>query len=200
LERRGIRTVGQIQALSRGELERKFGDWAETLHRLARGEDTSEVTPLSEAKSLSAETTFATDVKEPAVLKASLYALVERVGRRLRQQALVGRTVVLKIRWPSFQLMTRNRTLPRATNLDETIFSAAWGLAVQNGVPGRPVRLLGAGLHGLESESEAFEPLLFTIHDESPRLLTASLDAIRDKYGEQAVRHARTLYQENREK
>jgi len=193
LHRWGIRTVEQLQMLPLNDLESRFGEWGVALYHLARGEDHSQVTPQRNAKSISAETTFAEDVSDSRHLKSCLYGLVEKIGRRLRRSELVGRTVLLKIRWPNFKLMTRHLTLPFPTNLDEEIFAAAWHLLESNQVLGRKVRLMGVGLKGFERESESMQSWLFTPLDEKRRLLAKTQDRLKDKYGEQTIRHGRTL-------
>jgi len=193
LHRWGLRTVAQLQDLSEKDVQARLGDWGHSLWSLAHGEDTSPVIPDREAKSLSAETTFSRDISDANHLKTALYRLVEQVGRRLRQKGLVGRTVQLKVRWPSFKLMTRHRSLPCPTNLDEDIFTVAWQLAIENTVPGRSVRLLGVGLENLEVETQAMQSWLFAPLEEKRRVLAKTQDRLREKYGDTILQHARAL-------
>ena len=77
-----------------------------------------------EAKSMSRETTFAEDLRDRSLLEATLRYLAERVGRRLRQSGKLARCVTIKLRYADFATITRNRTLPQATDADEVIFGA----------------------------------------------------------------------------
>ena len=63
--------------------------------------------PDREAKSISHETTFESDIKDMQVLRAWLLELTEQVGRRLRRHGLRGRTVQLKALFADFQTITR---------------------------------------------------------------------------------------------
>ena len=58
------------------------------------------------------------DVKQ---LKRVVLSLSEQVGRDLRDEALVARTITLKLRFDDFQTLTRGLTLPLPTDLDDVI-------------------------------------------------------------------------------
>src|SRR5690242_12814402 len=62
LERDGIRMIAQLQRMERGDLMRRYGVMGDRLYRLSRGEDDRPVDPGGDAKSVSAETTFDTDI------------------------------------------------------------------------------------------------------------------------------------------
>jgi DNA polymerase IV len=81
----GIGTIGQLRTLPLAVLTDHFGQSAEHLWRLAQGIDERPVVPDHQAKSISNETTFATDVEDPEVLRAWLLELTEQVARRLRR-------------------------------------------------------------------------------------------------------------------
>ena len=52
----------------------------------------------------------------------------DSVASRLRAAELRGRTVQLKLRYPSFETLTRSRTLGRATDHGPTIWAEATDL------------------------------------------------------------------------
>ena len=52
LERDGIRTIGQLQQMDRGDLMRRYGTMGDRLYRLSRGEDVRRVDPDQDAKSV----------------------------------------------------------------------------------------------------------------------------------------------------
>src|SRR5690606_13715610 len=62
LARDGVKTIGQLQQMERNDLIRRYGVMGDRLFRLSRGEDPRRVEPGSEAKSVSSETTFNTDI------------------------------------------------------------------------------------------------------------------------------------------
>ncbi|MDP1092447.1 hypothetical protein Q6316_29835, partial [Klebsiella pneumoniae] len=62
LARDGIRMISQLQKLERGDLMGRYGVMGDRLYRLSRGQDDRRVEPDHDAKSVSAETTFDTDL------------------------------------------------------------------------------------------------------------------------------------------
>jgi DNA polymerase-4 len=117
LDRLGIRTIGQLRVQAVELLRHHFGKAGDHLWELAHGVDDRPFVPDREAKSISHETTFATDIEDLDVLRAWLLELTEQVARRLRRHQLRGRTVQLKVRFPDFITITRAQTLPAATNV-----------------------------------------------------------------------------------
>ena len=120
LEALGIRRVEQLRRYGPELLEHRFGKWGRELHARARGIDPRPVVPEHEAKSESAETTFARDTRDREFLKTMLLGHAERVGASLRRHGLRGRTVTLKVKFADFRQITRSRTLPEATDSTST--------------------------------------------------------------------------------
>src|SRR5690606_33728692 len=118
----GIRTIGQLQRLDLAELMCRYGTMGERLYRLSRGEDDRRVHADHDAKSVSAETTFDTDLASAADLVSVLRALSEKVSTRLKRSGLAGRTVVLKLKTHDCRIRTRNRQLADPTRLADRIF------------------------------------------------------------------------------
>ena len=79
-------------------VEQLLGLWGTELAGLARGEDLREVESRGAALSYSEENTFREDVADRALLNATLLTHSESVARRLRNDGVRGRTVVLKWR------------------------------------------------------------------------------------------------------
>jgi DNA polymerase IV len=95
---------------------RQFGESGEHFWRLARGIDNRPVVPDRQAKSLSHETTFATDLSDIESLRYRLWELTDQVARRLRRTGRCGRTVQIKVRFSNFRTITRSRTLARPSS------------------------------------------------------------------------------------
>jgi DNA polymerase-4 len=110
-------------------------------------------------KSVSAENTFASDLREPERLYAELARLAGKVARHLEREQLRGRTVTVKLRLADFTTFTRQTTLPTLTRTETTIRDAAWRLLSPEVTPGRAFRLLGVGISGF-GEEEQLELLL----------------------------------------
>ena len=189
LARLGIRTVGHLQALSREALTRRFGKWGHVLFDLARGIDNGTVVPRDERpteKSISHEHTFAVDTDDPVLWHATLLALSDRVGRRVRQAGLVGKTVTLKFRTHDFATRTHARTLERATASENTIFGAACRLLEECQPQGCHVRLLGVSVSNLSQGGD--QATMFRDPGEvRSEEVTRTVDKIRDRFGGDAI-------------
>jgi DNA polymerase-4 len=187
LQRIGLKTVGDVRRLSLEELRGHLGARAGTqVHLQARGIAGDQVSPASERKSISKETTFGTDIVDPAVLRDTLRWAAQEVGFLARYEGLTGAVVTLKIRFRPFETHTRSRTLPVRTASDGVIFRTAWDLFQAEDWTGKPVRLIGLGLSGWE-EQGCVQPDLFGTEAPEPhpqdQRLDETLDAIRRKFG-----------------
>ncbi|RJG45400.1 DNA polymerase IV [Mesorhizobium sp. DCY119] len=186
LESDGIRTIGQIQRMERGDLMRRYGTMGDRLYRLSRGQDTRRVEPDHDAKSVSAETTFDTDLASSADLVPILRALSEKVSTRLKKSGIAGRTVVLKLKTQDFKIRTRNRQLGDPTRLADRIFQTGMQL-LQKETDGTKYRLLGIGVSDLTGVEKADPPDLIDVQSRKRALAEGAMDALRDKFGKTAV-------------
>jgi DNA polymerase-4 len=192
LGRLGIRTIGDLAGIAVGQLERVVGERAGDLVARARGVDDSPVVDEArEARSISNETTFARDVSDPDALLRTLRRLAEQVGQRARAQALAGTTVRLKLRWADFTTITRQTTLPQPSDQDGEIFNAIRVLFGRAWEPGRSVRLVGVGISGLRESVRQLS--LFDHSWEEDAKLMRAVDAIRARYGRQALKRLSDL-------
>jgi DNA polymerase-4 len=189
LHAKGILTIGQLARLQEGQLKSFFGENAATVHALALGRDDRSVVPGHEAKSVGAEETFERDLYAVDDMRTALMELAERVGYRLRREKTAGRTITLKLRYGTFQTLTRRRTLAEPTQIDETIYRTAVELLEQQSA-GAGVRLLGVTVSQLEPERPV-EPSLFGNPEEKGRQLSSAMDQLRQKFGAAAVMHGR---------
>ena len=195
LERHGYRTVGDLQQAGRARLAAQVGGHvAGHLLQLAFGEDPREVETAREELSLSREHTFDTDCRDPETLRTKLRDLADDVGRRLRdarRYATVGR---LKLRWPDFKTITRQRRFATPCLDDFTLRALALDLLAAETVD-RPVRLIGFGVTGLVAERheqvDLFEHAAGTSsRRERQEALSHALDRLRDRLGEASIRRA----------
>ncbi len=190
-----IRTIGDLLKIPPAELERCVGaSAARHLLTLARGEDDRPVETGREAKSISEERTYGTDLTDPDEIDRALLERSEGVARELRRCGLVGRTVQIKVRTGDFTTWTRERTLPEPTDLPEVIVAAARRLFREKiRLRGKGVRLLGVGVSTLEPEGGLPATLFPDPAEERARRLARAADAVRDRFGEEAVKRARLL-------
>lgn len=186
LERDGIRMIGQLQTLERNELMRRYGTMGDRLFHLSRGMDQRVVHPDQDAKSVSAETTFDTDLASAADLVPILRALSEKVSARLKKAGIAGRTVVLKLKTQDFKIRTRNRQLGDPTRLADRIFQTGLQLLGKE-TDGTKFRLLGIGVSDLSDDARADPPDLVDLQARKRAMAEGAIDTLRDKFGRHAV-------------
>jgi DNA polymerase-4 len=195
LLRRGFETVGDLVRCDPERLRTELGPWGLAIARLARGRDLSEVEPYREPVSYSEENTFGRDVSSRAVLESTLIAHAESVARRLRNDGLVARTVVLKLKLArrvasgprGYPLLSRRATLPEPTDDGEAIARAA-SAQLARAALSEPVRLLGVGVTNLDARSREQLPLFEASEQQRRRRqLNRALDEIADRFGGDAV-------------
>jgi DNA polymerase-4 len=151
LHKLGARTCADIRRLGLARMENELGKHGRWLFRLAHGEDDRPVVSHRVAKSRGAESTFAHDVTDIAVLDGVILGHAERIGGSLKKADNRGRTITLKVRYEDFTTITRSKTLPHRTDDATIIGTIAKELMRANTQAGtRPVRLLGVSVSGLE--------------------------------------------------
>ncbi len=199
----GFVSVADLQRAGERELAARYADTGKWLFAMAEGRDNRAVEPEREAKSISAETTFARDLGDAEALSGELWPLAEEVAYRLKKHHLAGRTVQLKLRTSSFQILTRRTTLPAGTQLADTLFRAADEMLRKEVARDRQrrFRLIGVGASELAEpgvepvrQSDLFgtEPVSGPDDPHSAKVEKA-IDAVRDKFGLAAIRKGRGL-------
>ena len=149
LRRVGIHTVAELETVSLDELVRLVGKAHGTgLYQLARAQDDRPVVAEREAKSVSQEGTYDTDLTDRALMEHLLTRQAGDVATRLRKHGLSGRTVTIKVRMHDFTTLSRSTTLASPTDHAGTIARLARGLLADLDTSGG-VRLLGVGVSGL---------------------------------------------------
>jgi DNA polymerase-4 len=189
----GLRKIGEILRVPRVRIASRLGEgMAGHLCALARGEDDRPVSPSREPKSMSEERTYGRDLTNPDRIHRELLARSEGVARALRDEAVRGWTVTLKVRTGDFTTWTRSLTLPSPTDLTEEILEAAGSLLGER-VPlhGRGIRLLGVGVSHLEPARPVEQPALFPDegHQRGERAARVE-DAVRRRFGDRAITRA----------
>ena len=190
LRRDGIATIGDLRELDEALLVRRYGVIGRRLYRFSRGEDDRQVDPVEQVKSISSETTFETDIGDPAELARMLWPLCEKVSRRLKKRKLAARRVTLKLKGADFRLMTRGRTLPAPTMLAEVLYRAALA-GLQREADGRRFRLIGIGAEDLADAIDADPPDLLDANAQKRAATERAVDAVRDKMGINAISKGR---------
>ena len=194
LHRLGLMTVGDLAHASTQTLQRALGPAAgRQLHDLSWGRDPRQVLPHEPDKSIGAETTFASDLDDPAAIHAHLLALADRVGVRLRASNQVGRTVQLKVRFADFTTVSRSRTLPEATDVTQQIYRTARSLFDDLALERVRIRLVGVRVEGLAPRSAATQQLALGEPVVGQREAEQAMDHLRQRFGSRAIRPARLV-------
>ncbi|HZD66724.1 MAG TPA: DNA polymerase IV [Acidimicrobiales bacterium] len=189
LARLGVSTVGDLALVPPATLVSSFGRAVgRHLHELAWGRDDRAVEPNRAAKSIGHEETYAADLVDRPTLEREVLRLAEGVASRLRQAGRAGRTVTLKVRFGDFSTVTRSRTLARPLAEAPAIAGVAKGLLADVDV-GAGVRLLGVAVAGLDPAEahHGARQLSFEDADASWLAASAAVDAVRERFGDQAV-------------
>jgi DNA polymerase IV len=206
----GVQTIGELALVDEDALVAALGEASgHHLFALAWNRDDRPVEPGREVKSIGNETTFPSDLTDRDRLGSELVRLSDRVGQRLRAASRAGRTVQLKVRFSSFRTITRSRTLPEPTDVADDITRVA--RALLDAVPvAEGVRLLGVSVQQLQPTAapgdppagDAAQPELFgppgsvperkehvpePTRGESHAALERSVDAVRSRFGDDAV-------------
>ena len=182
----GMHTIGDIARWPESQLIRLFGENGRDLARHSKGIDDRPIVTDHETKSISQEVTFSKDVRDDTLLLKTLQEMSAEVGAQLRANALAGRTVKLKIRWPDFTTLTRQTTLRNPTDQDNEIEKTAVELMSSVRKPGQAVRLIGVGVTGLGQPVRQLG--LWDVNLEKERRLQAVLDELQEKYGKHVIK------------
>ena len=186
LAKGGITMISQLQQMEKNELMRRYGSMGARLYHLSRGEDQRIVSTDDHSKSISAETTFNTDIAGRAELERILWPLAEKVSRRAKAEGVAGHTVVLKLKASDFKLRTRNVSLADPTLLANRIYDAALPL-LQREATGTAFRLIGIGISGLVEARPEQETETLDVTTAARAKAELAVDRIRDKFGRAAV-------------
>ena len=194
LARFGLRTVRDVVRHDRetlvGWLGEREGAW---LHERARGIDRAPVETNREAKSVSRDETFATDLDDDGALAAKLLALADRASADVRESGLIARTVTVKLRDADFTTRQASRTLADAVQSDRAVYAVARELLTRLRDARRvPARLLGIALSQLvraggEGQLSLLESAGDTLETDRDRVISRVIDEVREKFGPDAL-------------
>ncbi|HEX4442986.1 MAG TPA: DNA polymerase IV [Galbitalea sp.] len=189
LERLGLRTVGDVAGAPLSTLTKAVGTAAgEKLNALAWARDPRSVTTLHEDKSVGHEVTFEYDITDPAIIRRELLRMSDQVAVRLRKAGMVGRTVVLKLRYGDFTTITRSRKLEEHTDLGRRIYDEVVDVYRSVERADARIRLVGVRMEQLAPAGDAVLGLWDT--DEGWRDAEQAIDAVSERFGRGLVQPA----------
>ena len=184
LQMLGIYTIGELAAADVRVLKKRLGKQGELLWHFANGRNADAVTPEpAENKSYGNATTTSHDVVTSEEAYQVLLSLCETVATRLRKDGKCGSCVSIHLRTNEFRHFSHQCVLHGATNITTDIFEASCRLFDEAWDGITPLRQLGVQVTRLSGEPyQQFERKL---------RLDETVDALRDKYGEDIIRRAK---------
>lgn len=155
LHAHGLRRLVDVRAAPPEVLRSAVGSMADWLTALAHGQDDRPVQPNRPAKSSSSECTYADDISDPARIRSEIEEMARENAEWLESKGLLARTVTIKVRYDDFTTVTRSHSAPPTRDARD-IVRRALALLERTEAGRRPVRLLGAGVHGFATRRDAF--------------------------------------------
>ncbi|MBU1080502.1 MAG: DNA polymerase IV, partial [Spirochaetes bacterium] len=183
LEELGVGTMERLLALSRETVESIFGKaGGEFVYEAARGIDPGIYASESRSRSVSSETTYERDVSDVDAIEGTLLGMAEELVARLYADGTISRCVVVKLRYGDFETLSARETRPEPFSGSSDVFEAARGLLSRKW-DGRPLRLVGLGLAGLDDGSRVQRSLFEDPGERGARVERAGMDAARRGLG-----------------
>lgn len=193
LSKLSIYTIGDLAQLPQSLARSSLGKTGEELWRYANGLENSPVTPPERQaagnKSISHSLTLPRDVSTPEEARPVIYLMSDSLAAQLRAERLEARTVQVTAKTFDFVTIDRQGQLRRRSNLSSELAHRAMELLISGRMLLKPVRLLGLRVTDLEDEDGALQ--LSMLEDDGQRerqkALSRTLDALRARYGADAV-------------
>lgn len=191
----GIRTIGDLAHADRAVLKKRLGKHGETIWHFANGRNADAVTPEpAENKGYSNATTTAEDVVTYDHAHQVLLSLCETVASRMRQDGKCGSCISIHLRTNEFHHFSHQAVLSGSTNITSEIFEAACRIFDEAWDGVTPLRQLGVQMTRLSNEPyqqfDFFSGLTPQQYEKKLKL-DETVDALRDKFGEDVIRRAK---------
>lgn len=145
LENAGILTIEDLQKYE-DQLDTLVGSFASDLKNRAWGIDHRIVDTSEERKSISSEHTFLHDTENRSVLRKVLRELSDDIQQQLEKHKLGALTLQVKVRYSSFETLTRQIRLQDPVVQSKDIYRLACHLLARHKLVKSPLRLIGIGV------------------------------------------------------
>ncbi len=189
----GITTIGELANANPDVLRLHLKSHGEGLHNYANGIDFSPVVAETEAaKGYSNSITLPFDISDCNDAKGIMLSLCENIGTRIRKDNAYISVVSVTIVDMDFRKTSHQVSLPNGTNITDVIYENACMLFDQLWDQS-PIRLLGVHTSKASDENYTQYSLFDTEKNEKLEKLDMAIDAIRNKYGDNAIKRARLL-------
>jgi DNA polymerase-4 len=195
LNRMGIYTIGDLAKADVHLLQKKLGKHGQTIWHFANGRNADAVKPVQAAnKGYGNSVTTASDVTTAEAAYKVLMGLCETVASRMRQDGMCGGCVTIHLRTSEFHDFSHQSRLHGATNITQEIFSAACRVFDEAWDGVTPLRQLGVQMTHLAKEPyQQFDLFSGVTPQQYERKLKLdeTVDALRDKFGEDIIRRGK---------
>ena len=189
LQALGLETIGDVATADARVLGR-LGRLGAHFRALANARDPRPVHRARVAKSIGSDRTLIADVSSREDVELHLRRAADRIGRRLRAKRYVARGVRVRLKTRTFQMLTRQRKLPRPVDLGAELLVAGRSLLDQFTDPG-PFRLVGMAAFDLAAREGDRQLDLF--EDHPARELETTVDELMQRFGRGVLMRARDL-------
>ncbi len=185
----GVRTIGELAAVSESILQNKFGRSGELLYKYSRGLDDSPVSPeREEAKSIGNGFTFRHDLVTREECRIGIDFLSEEIGRKLRAKGMKCSTVQLSIKDEFLRVIQRQRPQNPPSDIAREIAQTAYGILLDEWSDTRPIRMITVTASNLVHSDEVTEQIDMFAPDRSEdreklKKREEIIDKIRQKHG-----------------
>ena len=151
----GVYTIGDLASRPVAALSKIVGKkFAEQMHENANGRDDEPVeTEQQEAKSISAERTFANDITETSALDRELFKVACIVAHRMRRNSFRGSVISVFVKRSDFSVLQKQCSLAQPTDVTALILNGARKLLSEIWDGHTPLRQVGLGVSGLTHET-----------------------------------------------
>jgi DNA polymerase-4 len=204
----GVSTIGQLAESSPQSVEQLLGRAVGSkLTALAWNRDPRQVETRRRARSAGAQSALGRQPAVERVFKPTLHHLADRIGARLRAKCLAGRTITVRVRFADLRSVTRSLTLPAPISATRALAEVAEDLvrvALADHRDEKTISLLAIAVSHLEAQAILQLELPIARADEGRRPGTRkgvarsradqAIDAIRTRFGEQAVDYGTAVH------
>ena len=195
LHKMGIYTIGDLAQTELSLLRKKLGKYGQTIWYFANGHSADAVMPEpAENKGYGNSVTTPEDIVTRQSAHQVLLSLCETVAMRMRKDAKCGSCVSVHLRTNEFRHFSHQAKLHGATNLTQVLFESACRVFDEAWDGVTPLRQLGVQVTRLAKEPYQQYDLFSNVSPvqyERKLRLDETVDALRDKFGEDIIRRAR---------
>ncbi|MHB8841558.1 MAG: DNA polymerase IV, partial [Candidatus Aquicultor sp.] len=188
----GIKTIKHLASAPLDLLIAKFGIVGEILHRAANGIDDNPVIPThrgTDVKSFGQSSSLGKGSTDIDYICDILLGLCDGATRRMRKDEYLGRTVSVYLCLGRMFSLSRQASLGGYTDLPKRVYNVAKDLLLKEEAPLDiyPVTKIGMSVTNLIRRDAGQQTSIFDVLDERETMLVATVDTLKNRYGERAI-------------